>query len=113
MGVDAVLAGRQAHRPSGRPPSCFASPVGGEILVNGRKLVGSAQVRKRDAFVQHGSILLDGSQRVVSNAGGETTLAVVLGRRVTFDEVAAAVSACWPSGRPAVGASVIASVASG
>src|SRR5882762_4108399 len=47
LGVDAVLA--PAHppiRPSAHPASCFASPVGGEILVNGRKLVGSAQIRR-------------------------------------------------------------------
>jgi lipoyl(octanoyl) transferase len=107
MGVHAVLAGRSAVRPSGRlrsdrPAACFAAAVGGEILVHGRKLVGSAQVRKRDAFLQHGSILLDGSQQRVSKAGGDTTLARVLGRPVTFDEVAPAIIAHWPSGRPAV-----------
>jgi lipoate-protein ligase A len=110
LGAAAALAGRPAVGPSGRPASCFAVPAGGEILVEGRKLVGSAQVRKRDAFLQHGSILLDGSQRLVANAGGET-LARVLGRRVTFDEVAAAVIAHWPSGRPAVGPSIIDSLA--
>ena len=111
MGVAAVLA--PAVRPSGRPAACFASPVGGEILVGGRKLVGSAQVRKRDALLQHGSILLGGSQQIVSNASGETTLATVLGRSVTFEEVALAVVANWPSGRPAAGPSVIASAAQG
>lgn len=99
LGVDAVLAAAPVVKLMGRPTACFASPAGGEILVEGRKLVGSAQVRKRDAFLQHGSILLGGSQRLVSNGGGETTLARVLGRRVTFDEVAAAVIAHWPSGR--------------
>ena len=107
MGVDAVLAGRQAVRPSGgptsgRPAACFASPVGGEILVNGRKLVGSAQVRRGDALLQHGSILLDGKQ---PEPGLETTLSAELGRPVSFDEVAQAVVAHWPS--------VIASVALG
>jgi lipoate-protein ligase A len=87
--------------------------VGGEILASGRKLVGSAQVRKRDAFLQHGSILLDGSQRIVSKTSGETTLAAVLGRSVTFDEVARAVVANWPSDRQAVRPSDIASAASG
>jgi lipoate-protein ligase A len=111
MGVAAVLA--PAVRPSGRPAACFASPVGGEILVGGRKLVGSAQVRKRDALLQHGSILLGGSQQIVSNASGETTLATVLGRSVTFEEVALAVVANWPSGRPAAGPAVIASAALG
>ncbi len=111
LGVEAVLA--PAHppiRPSAHPASCFAMPVGGEILVGGRKLVGSAQVRRGDAFLQHGSILLAGSQEKVSAGGGETTLGAVLGRAVTVEEVTAAIAANWgeapqtvrPSGRPTV-----------
>jgi lipoate-protein ligase A len=119
MGVAAVLAptaklsGPLASLGAGSSAACFAAPVGGEILVGGRKVVGSAQVRKRDAFLQHGSILVDGSQEVVSNAGGETTLTRVLGRRVTFDEIASAVMAHWPPGRQTARPSVIASAASG
>jgi lipoyl(octanoyl) transferase len=54
-----------APAPGGpRPPSpatdrhgwCFENPVAGEILAAGRKVVGSAQVRKRSAFLQHGSV---------------------------------------------------------
>lgn len=116
MGVDAVLANRQAVRPPSRSASCFAVAVGGEILVEGRKVVGSAQVRRGEAFLQHGAILLDGSQAIVGGSGGETTLARVLGRTVTFEEVTAAVVASWgellrPSGREAVRPSVIASAA--
>lgn len=37
---------------------CFASPGRAEILVQGRKLLGSAQRRQADAFLQHGSLLL-------------------------------------------------------
>src|SRR5213083_1492492 len=104
LGADATLAPHQPP-PSGRvdqPASCFATPVGGEVLVAGRKLVGSAQVRKRSAFLQHGSILLDGSQEVVTAitrkpqaASAETTLARALGRHVTFEEVADAIVAAW------------------
>jgi lipoate-protein ligase A len=104
LGIDATLAtarpppslrSGQAVRPSGRPISCFASSVGGEILVQGRKLVGSAQVRQRDAFLQHGSILLEGSQQIIARESQETTLALVLGRPVTFAEVADAIIASW------------------
>jgi lipoate-protein ligase A len=104
LGVDATLAPHQPP-PSGRvdqPASCFATPVGGEVLVAGRKLVGSAQVRKRSAFLQHGSILLDGSQEIVrvvsrqaSQLSGETTLSGVLRRHVSFHEVADAIVAAW------------------
>ena len=94
LSVEAVLA--PAHppiRPSAGPGSCFATSVGGEILVAGRKLVGSAQVRRGAAFLQHGSILLDGTQPSSHNA--ETTLAALLKRPVRFDEVADAVVANW------------------
>ena len=81
---------------------CFAVPVGGEVLVEGRKVVGSAQVRRGTAFLQHGSILLDGSQDVInavsyqpSAVGSASTLSAVLGRTVGFTEVADAVLAAW------------------
>ncbi|NIQ00104.1 MAG: hypothetical protein GWM98_06505, partial [Nitrospinaceae bacterium] len=39
-----------------RSPSCFASMNHFEIHVRGRKLIGSAQRRKKSAFLQHGSV---------------------------------------------------------
>lgn len=38
---------------------CFARPAPFELLARGRKICGSAQVRSRGCFLQHGSILLD------------------------------------------------------
>ena len=94
LGVDATLASLPAGRPSERRlAACFAASVGGETLVHGRKLVGSAQVRRRGAFLQHGSILLDGAQPFAGNEA--TTLAAVLGRAVGFEEVAAAIVENW------------------
>ena len=107
LGVDAALAAYSPTvRLSDRPTSCFAAPVGGEIVVQGCKLVGSAQVRRRDAFLQHGSILLDGAQP--SSFNGETTVAAVLGRSVSFDEVADAIIKTWSDLRPSGIASVAA-----
>ncbi len=40
-------------------PSCFAAPTFNDIEVNGKKIVGSAQMRTREGLLQHGSILLD------------------------------------------------------
>ena len=40
-------------------PACFALTSAHEIAVAGRKLVGSAQLRRGRAFLQHGSIPLD------------------------------------------------------
>jgi lipoate-protein ligase A len=46
--------------------ACFSQPVGGEIMVAGRKVVGSAQLRQGVALLQHGSILLRDDQDVVA-----------------------------------------------
>ena len=55
--------------PGRTPPlnsgACFAHPVGGEIMMRGRKVVGSAQLRSGTALLQHGSVLLQDSQNVV------------------------------------------------
>jgi lipoyl(octanoyl) transferase len=82
--------------------ACFAAPVGGEVLLHGRKAVGSAQVRQNYAFLQHGSLLLEDDQSLVSELGGsragpgsEITLTEALGRPVKFDEAAMAVRAEW------------------
>jgi lipoate-protein ligase A len=39
--------------------ACFDSPSWYELVVEGRKVAGSAQVRQKDVVLQHGSILLD------------------------------------------------------
>jgi lipoate-protein ligase A len=64
LGVEAQLAA--ARRASGVDAgACFSSPAGGEIMVGGRKAVGSAQLREGGALLQHGSILLAGRQALV------------------------------------------------
>jgi lipoate-protein ligase A len=48
-------------------PACFDTPSDYEITVDGKKLVGSAQVRKRGVILQHGTIPLHGDlTRIVS-----------------------------------------------
>ena len=105
LGVSPTLAPDRPAPPSTalhRPDPCFAAPVGGELLVRARKLVGSAQVRRGGAFLQHGSILLDGSQEIITAvsrqphaASTATTLSAELGRQVTWEEVANAVTSAW------------------
>jgi lipoate-protein ligase A len=62
LGVDAAVPAG-SHRGAARRlrhPGCFAAPARHEIVVGGRKLVGSAQRRRDGAFLQHGSILIAG-----------------------------------------------------
>lgn len=42
---------------------CFEAAAPGEVVVAGRKLVGSAQRCERRTLLQHGSLLLEGDQR--------------------------------------------------
>ncbi len=64
VGLPAYLA-PQAATPSLDAGACFAQAVGGEIMLSGRKLIGSAQLRIGNALLQHGSILLHDDQEVV------------------------------------------------
>ena len=77
-----------------RGPACFAVTSTHEITVEGRKLLGSAQLRRRGAFLQHGSIPLraDASrlaQTVASSRSGpdSTDLERALGRLPPAHEV--------------------------
>ena len=45
---------------------CFSSASKYEINVKGKKLIGSAQIRKGDALLQHGSILLNHNQELMA-----------------------------------------------
>jgi lipoate-protein ligase A len=102
LGTTATLAPPVRGPPTPDAAACFAHPVGGEVLIDGRKVVGSAQVRLGHTFLQHGSVLLAGSQEVVRRVSrtpeaaiAATSLEAALGRPVEFDEVAAAIVSAW------------------
>lgn len=91
-------------------PACFDGPSNYEITHKGRKLVGSAQVRKRNVVLQHGTLPLLGDvgrvvlglrfetaeereQMAINLRRQATTLASALGHVVSFDEVAGSLTA--------------------
>ncbi len=101
----------QADLPEGlkHNPACFEVPSTYEITVDGRKLIGSAQVRRRRAVLQHGAIPLEGDIgriALVLNLGHPearqkaalrvrqraTTVSAVLGRPVSWQEAAEALA---------------------
>ena len=61
---------RRALAPGLSP--CFAEPAAGELVVDGQKLVGSAQYRADGALLQHGSILVDDDQSLLSGLDPES-----------------------------------------
>lgn len=106
LGVVCDEASRSVARDPGPlgPPICFDTPTAHEARVGGRKLIGSAQLRRRGAFLQHGSILLRADADRLGRAIGTTARAErfidldsILRRAVRTDEVDAAVRAAFES----------------
>jgi lipoyl(octanoyl) transferase len=71
LGIPAVLASDtrkpNALEDDGDPP-CFLSPSRYELMVNGRKIVGSAQRRIRRSFLQHGSMPITVDRETLARA---------------------------------------------
>jgi len=101
LGVPASLAVPRERAPAPGLAPCFETPVAGEIVVGGCKLVGSAQYREAGALLQHGAILVDDDQPLLSRLAlvplapvpAPATLRVVLGRAPTVREMADALLA--------------------
>jgi len=113
LGVPAEMAGTGGERtlPLTAGP-CFQRPAPGEVVVGGEKLVGSAQARIGRSLLQHGSVILEGSQDPLARIGPEATaeagalpasIVGVLGRRPEFGEMVQALvdglrrelGGCW------------------
>jgi len=81
---------------------CFASASRHELLVQGRKIAGSAQRRLKRSFLQHGSIPLHVDVPVMAKALGVSedliaastmSISEAAGREVGFEELAAVLEA--------------------
>lgn len=118
LGANAVLADPagqsvQEKMHSLGSAACFDSPSFYELVVGGKKVVGSAQTRKDGVILQHGSILLEIDSRLLFEvlrvppaireriqAAFErkaTSLSHELGRAVAWQEVQEAVAAGFAS----------------
>jgi lipoate-protein ligase A len=99
------ILGVEASESRGGPPTpqpgdmpCFAAPAEGELIAEGAKLVGSAQVRENGALLQHGSILIHDDQKLIeslliepaqeNDAPSAATLSAAIGREPSVEEVA-------------------------
>jgi len=86
-------------------PVCFEVPSNYEITVAGKKIIGSAQARRREGILQHGSLPLTGDitdiikvlmfknsqeqlQASLRLSVRATSIESILGFRVTWEEVA-------------------------
>jgi lipoate-protein ligase A len=111
LGVEAELTGGEVNLELPGPRTtipCFEAPAGGEVVVRGRKLVGSAMRAHAGTILQHGAIVLDwdgrlqaGSMGLADDSGLRphiTTLRHELGRLPGRREVHDAVVAAFSDG---------------
>ncbi|MGA8941714.1 MAG: biotin/lipoate A/B protein ligase family protein [Thermoactinomyces sp.] len=59
LGLDAYLSNPLETRKENLSAACFDSPSDYELVIEGKKVAGSAQTRQRGVILQHGSILMD------------------------------------------------------
>ncbi|MCG3210455.1 MAG: Octanoyltransferase LipM [Anaerolineae bacterium] len=111
LGLNAEQASREEARTkrqetSGGGPVCFDTPSVYEITVNGKKLIGSAQLRRKKIVLQHGTLPLVGNlnriidvldfppdERAAQHAmlpERALTVEQALGRVISFDAAIAA-----------------------
>jgi lipoate-protein ligase A len=78
---------------------CFLATTSSDLHYQGFKIAGSAQLRRRHAILQHGSILLNQDQHLMSRlldpasdqkGKRHANLNEILGREVSIDELSAA-----------------------
>ena len=104
LGVEVSESPRSTRslRPEGA--ACFAEPSAGELVWRGAKLAGSAQLREDGALLQHGAILIEDDQALISAlrtgeatpVGGVARVATLrdaLGKSVAPSEVSDALQA--------------------
>lgn len=101
LGVPATLAADGQAIPPGLRP-CFDVPSSHEIVVGGRKLVGSSQWRHDGVVLQHGSILVHDDQGLIAELlegdvsaapSDAATLGEAIGREPSLDEAGNAIRA--------------------
>jgi lipoate-protein ligase A len=105
LGVPAVLQPpTELRSPAPSISPCFHEATAGEVTVNGRKLIGSAQYRQRGVLLQHGSLLLADDQlllasiTLVPTADSSAPPAVLqdhLGSIPSWDRLTAALADGW------------------
>ena len=76
--------GAAAFRREHKQKPCFSHHANHEILINGKKILGSAQRRSKDALLQHGSLLVDDSINELFYVQKHFSDSAAIHRRVTY-----------------------------
>lgn len=100
LGIELSIGLNQATR---HQPDCFAATTIADLHYQGKKLIGSAQMRRKQGVLQHGSIILDqpqdlmaqlfGSEEAGNNAIRHANLYEIAGRPIPLAELQSALKA--------------------
>ncbi len=107
LGLPVEMKEGRQPQPNNSNPVCFEVPSAYEITVQGRKLIGSAQARRKEGVLQHGSLPLTGDLARITRALSfpdessraeaarrllerAVTVQSVLGHEVTWEQAAQA-----------------------
>lgn len=115
IGLGVQVQPKESTSPGKQPaPVCFEVPSNYEITADGKKLVGSAQARRKGGVLQHGTLPLYGdltrivqalvfpdeasrqtaAERLLARA---TTVEAALGKKVSWDVAAKAFAQAFPT----------------
>ncbi len=74
-GIDAEISFTRKRAADQKSPACFKVVSYGEVTVNNKKVIGSAQKRYKDGFLQHGSLLFgfneDELRKILKGSGDD------------------------------------------
>jgi len=107
LGICAEIAPRNRSKRKGDSAACFNTLSSYELTVGGKKIAGSAQVRRQGVILQHGSIpweldadklflvLKSSDQQAAERMkqvflAGATCIRAVTGREIPWEEISAA-----------------------
>ena len=114
LGLPVEMEENTVPASTAKGPVCFEVPSAYEIVVAGKKLIGSAQARKREGVLQHGTFPLYGDLTRITEAlvfpdeqqrsaaaqkllARAVTAESVLGRRIPWDAAARAFASAFES----------------
>lgn len=69
LGIELNFGGEKKYK--GHADYCMLVSTGADLCFNGKKLIGSAQFRKENYILQHGSILYDYDKELLEKVFGE------------------------------------------
>lgn len=109
LGIPVEMAAQAPAGGAAKGPVCFEVPSAYEIVSGGKKLLGSAQARKKEGVLQHGTLPLTGDLTRITQAlsfsdaqarsdaaskllSRATTLQAVTGRAIAWETAAQAVA---------------------